>query len=282
MQLEAVVRSVGLGEAEPPVVKEASAVVELLWTMAPRSRRRPIAALATVVFLIGIELIDVAGMRRIYLLRREEFLIAALTAAAVVVLGVEQGVLLAIVASMVDHLRHSYHPPQQRAGEISRRALAITTGDCRCSHHPGAGHLSFRHQPVFRQRSQLAADITTLTHQGNPPRWLCLDGAAIGDVDYTAAAVLLQITSNNRPMAHGWCCPTSSNRSGPNWTATGSPSPWDQMPTSPPPARPSKPSTATPATALMPVISHPPKKFEGDPTRCPLPCAHTASRGAPS
>jgi MFS superfamily sulfate permease-like transporter len=70
----------------------------------------PIAALATVVFLIGIELIDAAGMRRIYLLRREEFLVAAVTAAAVVFLGVEQGMLLAIMASMVDHLRHSYHP----------------------------------------------------------------------------------------------------------------------------------------------------------------------------
>lgn len=62
------------------------------------------------VFLIGVELIDVAGMARIYRLRREEFLVAAVTAAAVVFIGVEQGVLLAIAASMVDHLRHSYHP----------------------------------------------------------------------------------------------------------------------------------------------------------------------------
>jgi hypothetical protein len=66
----------------------------------------PIAALVTVVFLIGVELIDVAGMRRIYTMRREEFGVAALTAVAVVFFGVEQGVLLAIV----DHLRHSYDP----------------------------------------------------------------------------------------------------------------------------------------------------------------------------
>ncbi|HWR48949.1 MAG TPA: sodium-independent anion transporter [Pseudonocardiaceae bacterium] len=42
--------------------------------------------------------------------------------------------------------------------------------------------------------------MATLT-QGDPPRWLCLDGAAIGDVDYTAAAVLLQILQQQH--AHG-------------------------------------------------------------------------------
>ena len=70
----------------------------------------PDAALAAVVFLIAIELIDVRGMRRILSCRRHEFAIALLTAAAVVVLGVEEGIVLAVVASIIDHLRHSYHP----------------------------------------------------------------------------------------------------------------------------------------------------------------------------
>jgi sulfate permease, SulP family len=70
----------------------------------------PLAALASVVFLIGVELVDLAGLRRIYRVRRTEFGVAVLTAAAVVFLGVEQGILLAIAASVVDHLRHSYHP----------------------------------------------------------------------------------------------------------------------------------------------------------------------------
>jgi len=48
----------------------------------------PNAALAAVVFLIAIELIDIRGMRRILACRRHEFAIALLTTAAVVVLGV--------------------------------------------------------------------------------------------------------------------------------------------------------------------------------------------------
>ncbi len=161
----------------------------------------PIAALATVVFLIGIELIDVAGMHRIYLLRREEFILAVLTAAAVVVLGVEQGVLLAIVASMVDHLRHSYHPRSSvlvKSPAGHWQSVPVSAGV-----RTTAGLVIYRFGTslYFANASQLSADITTLTHQGAPPRWLCLDGAAIGDVDYTAAAVLMRL--HQQQQDHG-------------------------------------------------------------------------------
>jgi sulfate permease, SulP family len=153
----------------------------------------PIAALATVVFLIGIELIDVAGMRRIYRLRREEFLVAVLTAAAVVFIGVEQGVLLAIVASMVDHLRHSYHPRSSvlvKSAAGHWQSLPVSAGTRTTK---GLVIYRFGTSLYFANASRLSADITTLTQQGHPPSWLCLDGAAIGDVDYTAAAVLIQV-----------------------------------------------------------------------------------------
>ena len=153
----------------------------------------PIAALATVVFLIGIELIDVAGMRRIYRLRREEFLVAVLTAAAVVFIGVEQGVLLAIVASMVDHLRHSYHPRSSvlvKSAAGHWQSLPVSAGTRTTK---GLVIYRFGTSLYFANASRLSTDITTLTQQGHPPSWLCLDGAAIGDVDYTAAAVLAQV-----------------------------------------------------------------------------------------
>src|SRR6185437_6365830 len=64
----------------------------------------PEAALAAVVFLIAVELVDVAGLRHILATRRHEFAVAVLTMVAVVALGVEQGIIVAIVASIVDHL----------------------------------------------------------------------------------------------------------------------------------------------------------------------------------
>jgi MFS superfamily sulfate permease-like transporter len=153
----------------------------------------PLAALATVVFLIGIELVDVAGMRRIYALRRTEFVVALLTAAAVVFLGVEQGIVLAIVASIVDHLRHSYEPRSSvlvKSPAGHWRSLPVSP-DVRTAE--GLVVYRFGTSLYFANASRLAADITTLTRQGAPPTWLCLDGAAIGDVDYSAAAVLTRV-----------------------------------------------------------------------------------------
>jgi len=70
----------------------------------------PEAVLSAVVFLIGIELIDIKGMRSIFDQRRSEFWIALITTLMVVLIGVEQGILLAIVLSLVDHTRRGYRP----------------------------------------------------------------------------------------------------------------------------------------------------------------------------
>jgi MFS superfamily sulfate permease-like transporter len=50
----------------------------------------PTAGLAAIVFLIGVEVVDLRGMRRILTMRPREFWAALLTAVVVVVVGVEQ------------------------------------------------------------------------------------------------------------------------------------------------------------------------------------------------
>jgi len=153
----------------------------------------PDAALAAVVFLIAIELIDVRGMRRILACRRHEFVIALLTAAAVVVLGVEEGIVLAVAASVIDHLRHSYNPlnsvlVKSAAGHWQPAPVA-----------PGArteeGLVIYRFGTslYYANASRLLDDLTALVGHGGPLRWMVLDCAAIGDIDYTASAVLTRI-----------------------------------------------------------------------------------------
>src|SRR6476620_10219695 len=70
----------------------------------------PRCVLASIVFTIAVGMIDLKGLRNI---RREspgEFYLAVATAAAVVAIGVEQGILLAIALSIFRHVRHSYRP----------------------------------------------------------------------------------------------------------------------------------------------------------------------------
>ena len=132
----------------------------------------PDAALAAVVFLIAAGLIDVAGMRRILATRRREFVIALLTAAAVVVLGVEYGLVLAVVASIVDHLRHSYSPlnsvlVKSPAGHW--RPIPVAPG---ARTEEGLVIYRFGTSLYFANAPKLVDDVMALTGHGGPVRWL--------------------------------------------------------------------------------------------------------------
>jgi len=157
----------------------------------------PEAALAAVVFLIAVELIDVAGLRHILATRRHEFAVAVLTTVAVVALGVEQGIVVAIVASIVDHLRHSYSPLNSvlvKSPEGHWRATPVTPG---ARTEPGLAVYRFGTSLYYANAARFAADLIAvaghdLATDAEPLRWLVIDWAAIGDVDYTASTVLVK------------------------------------------------------------------------------------------
>jgi high affinity sulfate transporter 1 len=151
----------------------------------------PEAVLSAVVFLIGIDLIDIEGMKSIYAQRRSEFWVALITALMVVFVGVEQGIILAIVLSLIDHTRRGYRPKnvaivpaesgQLRALPVASRAQAL----------PGLLIYRFTHSMYYANAEQLSEEITDLANNSEPPlRWLCLDASGIDDVDYSAAETL--------------------------------------------------------------------------------------------
>jgi SulP family sulfate permease len=156
----------------------------------------PAAALAAVVFLIAVELIDVEGMRHILARRRQEFAVALLTTAAVVILGVEYGIVLAIIASMIDHLRHSYSPlncvlvksPDGHWQPVPAKPGTRT--------EDGLVVYRFGTSLYYANASKLLDDLVALVAYGGPLRWLVIDCAAIGDVDYTASAVLARVVQH--------------------------------------------------------------------------------------
>ena len=153
----------------------------------------PNAALAAVVFLIAIDLIDVGGMRRILAVRKPEFAVALLTTAAVVALGVEYGIALAVVASVVDHLRHSYSPRnyvlvKSQAGHW--KPTPVVPG---ARTEEGLVVYRFGTSLYYANASKLLEDVSALAGHGGPLRWIVIDCAAIGDVDFTASVVLSRI-----------------------------------------------------------------------------------------
>jgi len=168
-------------------------LLALLFLTAPLAYM-PEAVLAAVVFLIGIDLIDIQGMRNIFSQRRSEFWVALITTLMVVLVGVEQGIILAIVLSLIDHTRRGYRPKNvvlvpARSGLW--HAQPVTTG---VQALPGLLIYRFTHSMYYANSQQLSEEILHLVNAAEPPvRWFCLDASAVDDVDYSAAETLRSI-----------------------------------------------------------------------------------------
>ena len=151
----------------------------------------PEAVLSAVVFLIGVDLIDIKGMQSIYAQRRSEFWVALITAAMVVFVGVEQGIILAIVLSLIDHTRRGYRPKNVVLVPADSGALNAQPIATRAQALPGLLIYRFTHSMYYANAEQLSEEITDLANNSEPPlRWLCLDASAVDDVDYSAAETL--------------------------------------------------------------------------------------------
>jgi SulP family sulfate permease len=159
----------------------------------------PKAVLATIVFLIGVELVDIPGMRRVLAARPREFWVALLTTVVVVVVGVEQAIIVAMAASLISHTRRGYSPHNavlvpNPAGLWRTRPVA-EGGQAA----PGLVIYRFTHSLYYANAQKFQDEVLELTRpSATRTRWLCVDGAAIDDVDYTAGAMLAQVASTLR------------------------------------------------------------------------------------
>jgi sulfate permease, SulP family len=148
----------------------------------------PRCVLAAIVFTIAVGMIDAAGLRDI---RREssgEFILAAGTAAVVVTIGVEEGIVLAIVFSLFRHVRHSYRPHTvvlafDATGQ--RIPMPATPG---MQTEPGLIVYRFGADLFYANDHRFTDDVRALVAQApTPVRWFVVDAEAITDLDYSAA-----------------------------------------------------------------------------------------------
>ena len=151
----------------------------------------PEAVLSAVVFLIGVELIEVDGMRKIYRERPAEFWVAVLTAVTVVLAGVKQGILLAMFLSLVSHTRHGYRPKNMLIVQEPSGRLRIQAVDTQSQLLPGLLAYRFNHGMYYANVGTLSREVIRLAEEAKPSlTWLCIDAAAVDDIDFTAAATL--------------------------------------------------------------------------------------------
>jgi high affinity sulfate transporter 1 len=185
----AMVESSG-GRSQVAHLATAAIVASVLLFLTGPLQYLPRCVLGAIVFTIAVKLVDVRGLRDI---RREspgEFRLALITAVVVVVIGVEQGILLAIVLSLLRHVRHSYRP----------HTAVLVENDGQWRPTPAVpGALSGPELVIFQFGADLfyanagrfVVDVRGLVERADTPvKWLVVDAGAITSVDYSAARVL--------------------------------------------------------------------------------------------
>jgi high affinity sulfate transporter 1 len=171
----------------------AIVVVVLLFLTGPLSYM-PNAVLSAVVFLIGIKLVDYLGMGGIYRLRRDEFVVAAITAAVVVIVGVEQGIILAIILSVVVVLMHVYKPHDRVLSFSTAGVPTLTTVAEPTQAEPGLVIYSFGAELFYANANRFSEEIMEIVEAAQPPvKWFALNAAAMGDLDFSGADSVRQI-----------------------------------------------------------------------------------------
>jgi SulP family sulfate permease len=174
-------------------VTAAVAVAVVLLVLTKPLEYLPEAVLAAVVFAIGIKLIAVGDLRSIYALRRDEFWVALLTAVVVVAIGVEEGIVLAIVASLIVHVKRHYAPHDAVVTFDARGRMRLATPVPGTVTEPGLVIYRFAVGIFYANAQRLASEVMGLVSGPDPPRWLVLEADAIDDVDYTGAKTLLEL-----------------------------------------------------------------------------------------
>jgi sulfate permease, SulP family len=150
----------------------------------------PRCVLAAIVFTIAIGLVDVRGLRDIRAESPGEFGLALITAAVVVLVGVEQGILLAIVLSLLRHVRHSYRPHMAVLVEEGGhwRPTPAVSGALSA---PGLVIFQFGADLFYANASGFAARVRSLVEEAaTPVTCLVVDAGAITGIDYSAARVV--------------------------------------------------------------------------------------------
>jgi sulfate permease, SulP family len=189
----AMVESVGSQSQIAQVTTAAVVALVLLFVTKPL-QYLPHCVLGALVFLVAIRMIKLRSLQEIRQESPAEFALASITAIFVIVAGVEQGIVLAMVMSLLRIVHHSYHP---RSGVMisdsdgTWKLIPAVTGAVTM---PGLVLYRFGAALYYANASRFSDEIRAVVGPSpTPVRWLIVDAEAISDIDYSAARVVEEL-----------------------------------------------------------------------------------------
>ncbi len=153
----------------------------------------PQAALAAIVIMAALSLMDVGILRRYFELRRSALGISLTATAGVILLGVLQGIVVAVLLAILLFFRRNWWPHGAVLGRVD-----AAEGWHDLASYPDAeqlpGIVIYRWEAplFFANASSFRQQIRRLVRERDPA-WIVLQCEAITDVDVTAAEMLEQL-----------------------------------------------------------------------------------------
>ena len=189
----AMVESSG-GQSQLAQVATAALVSLVLLFLTRPLQYLPRCVLGAIVFFIAVRLIDLRGLRDIQRESPGEYALALFTAAVVVLVGVEQGILLAMVLSLLRVVGHSYRPHTGVFVGAEKEGWQRVPAVPGAVTEPGLVVYRFGAALFYANASLFAREILGLVGSGpSPVSWLVVDAEAITNVDYTATRMVRQL-----------------------------------------------------------------------------------------
>ncbi|HUA45228.1 MAG TPA: sulfate permease [Solirubrobacteraceae bacterium] len=172
-----------------------AALIVLMLVLAPGLLKNlPNPTLAAVVIAASLSLADLPGTARLWQQRRVEFLLSITAFLGVALLGVLEGIAVAVALSILNVFRRAWWPYQTTLGRVPH-----LPGQHDRQLHPDAeelpGLIIFRFDaPLFFANARTFRDEIRRLAAGKPaPRWILIAAEPITDVDTTAADMLAEL-----------------------------------------------------------------------------------------
>jgi MFS superfamily sulfate permease-like transporter len=174
----------------------AAAIVATMLLFVPGLvKDMPQPVLAAVVISASLSLFDLAELRHLWSIRRSEFMLALACILGVAFVGVLEGIVIAVVLSILEFFQRSWRPYSCVLGQMENNI-----GYHDVKRYPEAkqipGLLMIRWDaPLFFANATLFRELVRdLLQQSSPtPVWIVVTAEPVTDVDTTAADMLVEL-----------------------------------------------------------------------------------------
>jgi MFS superfamily sulfate permease-like transporter len=185
------------GRSQLAQVSTAVVVGVVLLFLTGPLQHLPTCVLGAMVFLVAMRLIDLKELKNIRSESPQEYALAVMTAAVVVLVGVEEGIVLAMVVSLARVVRHDYHPHSGVLQANPDGSWNLVPAAADVETEPGLVLYRFGAELFYANAGRFLEEVSRVVQPvPSVVKWVVVDAEAMTHMDYTAAQVVKRLKVN--------------------------------------------------------------------------------------